>query len=76
MKIEWKFKIFRNSRDTAYLKFSKFEFKNCGVRPQGPMYPFPPESKTSTLRAAPCDIVPDGRYIRGYKESFYMNHIK
>jgi len=40
---------------------------NCGVRPQGPMYPFPPESKNSTLRAAHCDIVPDGRYIRGYK---------
>ena len=47
-------------------------FKNCGPRPSGPAYPYPPEENEEGDPAgnwtapANCDIIPDAVYVYNY----------
>jgi len=45
----------------------KILFQNCGPRPQGIDYPFPPrDSKLDPLERLPCDIFPEKLYLPNY----------
>ena len=61
------------SHPTAWV-FKYFYFKNCGPRPIGPKYPFPPlDGNREPGNGVQCDIIKNATYIEVWFTKIIIN---